>query len=81
MTVNIVGDRTGIYVNPVNCNAYIDIEQAINDDKIKLDGVNNATVYRYPDGKFFIAQIGGWTYDRGLFWETYDKDGNIIAKG
>lgn len=72
----IAGNTRGIYIDPRNCETFIDVTKAINYTSVDFDGVNSVHVYRYDDGQYYIAQAGGYTYDRGLFCDLYDEHGN-----
>lgn len=75
-SATIAGNKRGIYIDPRNCEAFIDVTKAINYSGIDFEGVNGIHVYRYNDGRFFIAQAGGYTQERGMFCDLYDEQGN-----
>jgi len=77
ITISIVGNKHGVYIDSRNCNAYLDITRAENYDCIDFTGVNHVVVYRYDDGKFYISSTGGYTEERGLFCDLYEE-GKIL---
>ena len=72
ITVKLIGNKSGIYIDACNCNAYMNIREAENFTAIDFTGVNNVVVYRFEDGRFFIAQAGGYTEERGIFVDLYE---------
>lgn len=76
-SVELVGNKRGIYINPVNCEAHINPKDCINYQSVNFEGVNNIVVYRENDGTMWICQAGGYTYDRGLFVDCYYKSGEM----
>lgn len=76
-SIDLVGNKTGIYINPVNCEAHINPKDCINYQFVDFEGVNNLVVYRENDGTMWICQAGGYTYDRGLFVDCYYKSGEM----
>lgn len=70
MHVTLIGDKKDIYINQVNCNAFVDYTKAVNYDAVNLDGVNNLAVVR-RNNQIKIIQAGGYTPDRGLFVDLY----------
>ena len=70
MHVTLIGDKKDIYINPVNCNAFVDYTKSVNYDAVNLDGVNNLAVVR-RDNQMKIIQAGGYTPDSGLFVDLY----------
>ena len=54
--IKVVGHKEGIFIDPVTCEAAIDIRKATNFDRIDLTGVNSAVVYRNQQGDFWISQ-------------------------
>ena len=73
----ISGNKRGLYIDPRNCQTFIDVTKAENYKSIDFEGVNGVHIYRHDDGKFYIAQAGGYTYKRGLFSDLYDERGNL----
>lgn len=67
----ITGNRDGIYINPCNNTAFIDIRNALNYKDIDFSGVNNICVHRYDNGDFYIFATGGYTPEKGLFTQQY----------
>lgn len=49
-SIDLVGNKTGIYINPVNCEAHINPKDCINYQSIDFEGVNNIVVYRENGG-------------------------------
>lgn len=74
MKVTVIGNKSDTYVNPVNNCAYMDknkIMQAENYKDVDFDGANNLVIRMEQDGKFRIVQVGGWSYNRGMFVDLY----------
>ena len=68
-------DETAVpWVNPVTHTSHISIGQlwdnADNCEVLEQDGINNLVVVIMPE-KWHIAQVSGYTADRGLYTETY----------
>lgn len=70
MHVTLIGDKTGVFVNPVDCGAAVDYEKTANFAAVQMDGVNNLVVANW-DSQMKIIQAGGFTPDRGLFNDLY----------
>lgn len=71
MTVTLTGNKQGIYIDPINCNAYVDYTQAINYKDVKIYGVNHLVIDRKEDGSMKIILAGGYSWMRGLFCDLY----------
>lgn len=78
LTVKVCGNTHGIYINPVNCHACLDITKAKNYAKIDMENVNHVIIWRNDDGSFHIAQANGYSYDKGIFANCYDEEGNKV---
>lgn len=74
-TIKLIGNKEGIYINPVNCDACIELEGAVNFEKVSLEGANNVVVYRNQQKEYWISEVGGYTEERGFFCDIYSKDG------
>lgn len=68
---NSGGNKYGVYIDPVNCNAYVDYTQAVNYKDINICGVNGLVIERGEDGTMKIIQAGGYNRMRGLFCDLY----------
>lgn len=75
MFIKLVGNKEGVYINPVTAEAVLDLEKATNYDKVSLQDANNVVVYRNHQGDFWISSVGGYSIDRGLFCDLYSKNG------
>lgn len=71
MNITILGEKEGIYIDPKNCNAFVDYTKAINYKDVKMYGVNNLVIRRYKDGTTKIIQAGGYNRLKGLFVDMY----------
>ena len=71
MTITLIGNKEGIYIDSTNCNAYMDYEKAVNIQEVNFSGVNNLVINREKDGSFKIIQAGGYDSERGLFVDLY----------
>ena len=71
MTITLIGNKEGIYIDPTNCNAYMDYKKAVNIQEVNFSGVNNLVINREKDGSFKIIQAGGYDRERGLFVDLY----------
>ena len=72
--IKLIGNKSGIYIDPRNCHAYIDVRGAENFNEVNFIGVNNVVIYREKSGKYYIAQAGGYTAQRGMFVDVYNND-------
>lgn len=70
--VILTGNVSGIYVDPVTCQAYIDYKKCENFLMVDMTGVNCLVIYRGKDGICKITQANGWTPERGLFCDNYN---------
>ena len=68
----MTGNVSGIYVDPVTCQAYIDYKKCENFLMVDMTGVNCLVIYRGKDGICKITQANGWTPERGLFCDNYN---------
>lgn len=64
---HVTGNKEGIYINPCNCEALLDIREAANFNNIDFTGCNDIAVNRNESGNFYIFQVSGYTYEEGLF--------------
>ena len=69
--ITLIGNKSGIYIDPKTCNACIDYQKANNIQDVKFFGVNNLVIRRYEDGSFKIVQAGGYNRIRGMFVDIY----------
>lgn len=70
--MSVIGNKDGLYISPCTCYAYIDITEAENYSQLNTEGMNGGVIYRYPDGKFYVCQVGGYTEERGAYCDLYD---------
>lgn len=68
----VSGNKRGLYIDPRNCETFIDVTKAENYESIDFEGVNKVHIYRHDSGKFCIVQAGGYSEERGLFCDLYD---------
>lgn len=71
MTISLVGNKSGVYIDPRTCNACVDFTKAANYGDVKFLGVNHLVVRRNEDGSTQIVQAGGYTMRRGMFVDLY----------
>lgn len=71
MTITLVGNKSGVYIDPRTCNACVDFTKATNYDDVKFLGVNHLVIRRNDDGSLKIVQAGGYTVRRGMFVDLY----------
>ena len=72
MTVTLIGDKSGVYIDPKNNNAHVDYKSATNIDKVNLFGVNHLVIKKDPASKELkVVQAGGYNRIRGLFVDLY----------
>ena len=71
MSITLIGNKEGVYIDPTTCNAYVDYMKAENVDDVKFFGVNNLVIHRNDDGTMRIVQAGGYSRIRGLFVDLY----------
>lgn len=74
----VTGNKDNLYINPCNCNAYIDARQATNFKAIDFKGVNHIGIHRNDDQSFYIFFVSGYTYDKGMFIDNYTKEGRKV---
>lgn len=78
MYITLVGNKKDSYINPYNGEAYINEHKATNYNKIDMQGVNTLVIYMEADGTYWITQANGFTEERGLFIQIYDREGNKV---
>lgn len=71
VSASVTGCKEGIYINPRNCEARINIKDATNADKINSEGVTHVCINRATNGTFYIFQASGYTPDKGMFIDMY----------
>lgn len=71
VSVTLVGNKKGVYIDPTNCNACVDYTLAVNYKDVNMFGVNNLAIERTEDGTMRIFQAGGYNRIRGLFCDLY----------
>ena len=75
VTVSLVGNKDGVYIDSRNCNAYVDYEEAENFAEVNMQDVNHLVIVRlYKVGRGYvmrIVQASGYSFDRGLFIDMY----------
>lgn len=71
MTITLIGNKDGIYIDPKNNNAMVDYKTCTNYGEVKMFGVNNLVIRREADGTMKIVQTGGYNRFRGLFVDLY----------
>lgn len=80
MTITCIGNKKGIYINPVTLQAYgIDLSEAENFEYVDFVAVDHVIIRRNVDGTFWIVQTSGYTPMTGLFFRVYSKEENINA--
>lgn len=71
MKITLLGNKDGVYINPITNSAHVNYEEALNIKDVKLFGVNHLVIRRYDDGKMKIVQSGGYNRLRGFFTDLY----------
>ena len=71
MDISLIGNKSGVFIDPVRCNAFVDYKNAENYADIDMDGVNHLAIRRDSNGRMYIFQASGYTYDRGIFCDLY----------
>ena len=71
MTAQVIGNRTGIYIDPRTNHAHITPERCSNCSAVNLEGVNHLVIDRDNAGNMEIVQASGYTPERGLFCDLY----------
>ena len=71
MHITLTGNRDGVYIDPVTCNAHIDYRNAVNINDVDISDANNLAIHRDEDGRVKIIQVGGYSRERGLFVDMY----------
>ena len=75
VSVTLVGNKDGVYIDSRNCNAYVDFEQAENFAEVNMQDVNHLVIVRlYKACRGYvmrIVQASGYSLDRGLFIDMY----------
>lgn len=71
MRITLIGNKEGIYIDPRNCNAYVNYNKAINVNDVNFFGVNNLVISIGNNGEMKIIQAGGYNRIRGLFVDLY----------
>ena len=69
----VSGNKSDLYINPLNCEAFIDARKATNFLNIDFTGVNHICINRKEDNSFYIFSVSGYTYERGLFIDQYQE--------
>lgn len=69
--ITLIGNKEGVYIDPRNCEAYVDYTKAGNYKSVNMYGVNNLVINREEDGTMKIIQAGGYNRIRGLFVDLY----------
>ena len=75
VSVTLVGNKDGVYIDSRNCNAYVDYEKAENYSEVDMQDVNHLVIVRlykpYRGYVMRIVQASGYSLDRGLFIDMY----------
>lgn len=71
MTITLLGNKNGIYIDPRNNNAILDYTKAENIKEVKMYGVNHLVIRRSDNGEMRVVQAGGYNRLRGLFTDLY----------
>ena len=71
MKITLVGNKDGVYINPVDNNAAVDYKKSNNYSEIKMYGVNHLVIRRSDGGEMKVIQAGGYNRLRGLFCDLY----------
>ena len=75
VTVTLVGNKDGVYIDCRNCNAYVDYEEAENFAEVNMQDVNHLVIVRlykpYRGYVMRIVQASGYSLDRGSFIDMY----------
>ena len=71
MKTRIVGNRSGVYVDPVTNLSYVNPKDCVNVNDVDLSNVDYLVVYRNEKGDMFIAQTSGHSWMTGRFVHLY----------
>ena len=75
VSVTLVGNKDGVYIDSRNCNAYVDYEEAENYSEVDMQDVNHLVIVRlykpYRGYVMRIVQASGYSLDKGLFCNMY----------
>lgn len=71
MYITLTGNKDGIYIDPVTCNACVNYTDATNINDVDISDANNLVIHRDEDGRIKIIQVGGYSPERGLFVDLY----------
>lgn len=75
VSVTLVGNKDGVYIDCRNCNARVDFEQAENFAEVNMQDVNSLVIVRlykpYRGYVMRIVQASGYSLDKGLFCNMY----------
>lgn len=75
VSVTLVGNKDGVYIDSRNCNAHVDFEQAENFAEVNMQDVNHLIIVRlykpYKGYVMRIVQASGYSLDRGSFIDMY----------
>lgn len=71
ITVTLVGNKEGVYIDCATNNAYVDQREAVNYNDINMRGVHHLVIDREEDGTMKIIQASGYTRERGMFCDLY----------
>lgn len=71
MKITLTGNKSGIYIDPRNNNAFVDYKAAENFSEVNLCGVNHLAIHREENGAMRIFQASGYNSDRGMFTDMY----------
>ena len=75
VTVSLIGNKDGVYIDSRNCNAYVDYEEAENYSEVDMQDVNHLVIVRlykpYRGYVMRIVQASGYSLDKGLFCNMY----------
>jgi len=75
VSVTLVGNKDGVYIDCRNCNARVDFEQAENYSDVDMQDVNHLVIVRlykpYRGYVMRIVQASGYSLDRGSFIDMY----------
>ena len=71
MSITLIGNKEGVYIDARNNNAIVDYEKAVNINEVKMFGVNHLVIDRNEKGEMKIIQAGGYNRTRGMFVDLY----------
>lgn len=71
MSITLIGNKEGVYIDPRNNNCICDYTKAENFREVNMYGVNHLVIRRRANGSMKIVQANGYNRIEGLFQRMY----------